>query len=186
MTQQIRDSLHYKGKKYSLNNEILEYFFKEFPEKKPKNIGSFSACWRGYVADFEIKNNELIIKKIRWMFSKESEDHHRTLKNIFPDDKYNWFSGLIRIDDFRGKYDDEDDEEGIYELLEIRDGNFIRHWKLNFVDFNDFKKIIFTNYKTTKEYEKLFLLWKNNNPGITATKINEYIFQNIIRNVRKI
>jgi hypothetical protein len=74
------------------------------------------------------------------MFSKEPEDHHRTLKNIFPDDKYNWFSGLIRIDDFRGKYDDEDDEEGIYELLEIRDGNFIRHWKLNFVDFNDFKK----------------------------------------------
>jgi hypothetical protein len=36
MTQQIRDSLHYKGKKYSLNNEILEYFFKEFPEKNLK------------------------------------------------------------------------------------------------------------------------------------------------------
>ena len=127
-----------------------------------------------------------MIKKMNWMLSQEYENHNRVFKKLFPDGKYNWFSGLIRIDDFRGKYDDENNEDGIYELLEIRDGNFITHWKLNFEDFHEFKKIIFANFKTTKEYEKLFLLWKNNNPGITATKIDEYIFQKIVRHVRKI
>ena len=71
MTQQIRDSLFYEGKEYYLNNEILEYYFNEFPEHRPQHTGAFSACWRGYVAFFEIKNNELLIKNVKWMFSKE-------------------------------------------------------------------------------------------------------------------
>lgn len=186
MTQQIRDALLYKDKEYYLNNEILEYYFNEFPERKPENTGGFSACWRGYVAFFEIKNNELIIRKINCLFNQEREKYKQKLKDLFPSKKYDWFSGLIRIDDFRGKYNDENNEEAIYELLEIREGNLIKHWKLNFEDFNEFKKTIFIDFKTTKEYEKLFLKWKNNNPGITEKEINEYIFKCLINKVRKI
>ncbi|MGH1519843.1 hypothetical protein [Chryseobacterium sp. JK1] len=186
MTQQIRDSLLYEGKEYHLNNEILEYYFKEFPEHKPKDIGALSACWRGYVALFEIKNKELLIKNINCLSSAENEKYHDILTHFFPHKKYAWFSGLIRIDDFRGEYDDENNEHAIYELLEIREGNFINHWKLNFEEFNEFKKMLFIDFKTTTEYEKLFLTWKNNNPGITEIEINEYIFQYLINKVRTI
>ncbi|WP_278352434.1 hypothetical protein [Chryseobacterium gleum] len=184
MTQQIRDSLFYEGKEYYLNNEILEYYFNEFPEHRPEHTGAFSACWRGYVAFFEIKDNELLIKNVKWMFSEENKTHK--LKDLFPNTKFDWFSGLIRMDGFRGEYDDENNEEAIYELLEIREGNLLNHWKLNFEEFNVFKEILFRDFKTTTDYEKLFLKWKNNNPGITETEIDHYIFQNIIYNVRKI
>ncbi|WP_153395643.1 hypothetical protein [Chryseobacterium vaccae] len=79
MTQQIRDALLYKDKEYYLNNEILEYYFNEFPERKPENTGGFSACWRGYVAFFEIKNNELIIRKINCLFNQEREKYEEAI-----------------------------------------------------------------------------------------------------------
>jgi hypothetical protein len=66
MTRQITDRLIFENKEYYLNVEILADYFREFPEKRPEFKISCTALWRGYIAIFEIKNNELLIKEINW------------------------------------------------------------------------------------------------------------------------
>jgi len=186
MTRQIKDKLIYSNEEYFLNEEILECFFKKFPEKKPEFEGFMTALWRGYISTFEIKNNELLINEIDWFAAEKKFDPAEFINSNFPNNKYKWFSGLIRIDEYRGEFDNEDNENAIFELLEIRKGNLIKHWKLNYADFTVFKEIIFEQYKKTKDYEELFGLWRNNNPELEKEKIDEYIYNGIIRNVREI
>lgn len=185
MTKQIQDKLIYNGNQYYLNEEIFEDYFSEFPNKKPELLGVMTALWRGYVATFEIRDNELLIKKIDWFSTKEFDDNDFINKN-FPNNKYSWFSGLIRIDKYRGEFDEENNSEAIYELLEIKKGDLIKHWRLNHEDFMIFKEIIFEDYRKTEDYEKLYGLWRKNNPKLKKDKIDEYIYDRIIRNVREI
>ncbi len=49
-----------------------------------------------------------------------------------------------------------------------------------------FKEIIFDDYRKTEDYEKLYGLWRKNNPKLEKDKIDEYIYDRIIRNVREI
>lgn len=186
MTQKIKDKLIYDGKEYFLNNEILEYYFNNFPDKKPISNTICTACWRGYCATFEIVNNELIIKQFDLLDWFENENEEKSQFEFFPNNKYSWFSGFLRIDDFRGKYDDENNENGIYELLEIKNGDLINYWKLNYIDFITFKEILFENYKETSSYTETVLKWKNNNPKIKQNEIDNYIFKNIINNVNQL
>jgi len=185
MTRQIRDILIYNGNEFELNEELLEGYFKEFPEKRPESEMVMTALWRGYIAVFEIKENQLFINQLK-IFT-DTKLNLKTLNNLFPNNnKFEWFSGLIRIDDFRGEYDDENDINAVYEILEIKRGNLLNHWKLNHEDFISFKNILFDDFKKTNNYEKLYSRWKNNNPTMDDSKIDVYIYDYIIRNVREI
>lgn len=183
MTQQIRDKLIFDGKEYFLNAEILEYYFNKFPNKKPKSNSSWTACWRGYCATFEIVNNELMIKEFYLLDWIENNNKEKSQFELFPNNKYSWFTGFIRIDDFRGEYDDENNEDGIYELLEIKNGDLVNYWKLNYIDFMTFKEILFENYKETSSYTETVLKWKNNNSKMNQNEIDNFIFENIIKYV---
>lgn len=185
MTQQIQDKLIYEGKEYYLNNEIFEYYFDEFPKNKPEINSIMTACWRGYFATFEIINSELLIKEIDWLDWDETDNEKKLKFDLFPDNKYSWFTGFIRIDDFRGKYDDENNEDGIYELLEINKGNLVNHWKLKHNDFLAFKEILFLDFKKTLKYDETVSKWKNNNPKMEQDEIDKYIFEYIINNVSR-
>jgi len=186
MTKQIKDSLIYEGKEYYLNQEILEFFFDAFPEKKPKMDSYMTALWRGYVATYEIKEKELFIQDIDWFSPNPNFSPTDFLQENFPGNKFHWFSGLLRIDDFRGEYDDEDNENAIYELLEFNKGNFIKHWKLDHKEFVAFKDILFEDFKKTTDYEKVFGLWRGNNPDMKEEIIDGYIYDWIIRHVREL
>lgn len=187
MTRQIRDVLIYNEEEYYLNQEYLERFFEECPDKIPKDFhpGGFSACWRGYVASFELIEKQLYVREIRMITGSQSDE--TVLDEMFPNEhKFDWFTGLIRIDEFRGEYDDEDNPEAIFELLEIVDGKLKNIWKMNYEDFNVFKQIQFEYFKSTAAYDTLYSKWKNNNPGISDTKVNQYIAEDIIRNSREL
>lgn len=185
MTQQIRDILIYNDKEYYLNSEILEYYFQEFPEKRPETNSIMTACWRGHVSTFEIVNNELLIKEIDWLDWDEANNKKNLKFDLFPNNKFDWFTGFIRIDDFRGKYDDETNENGIYELLEVNKGNLVNHLKLNYNDFITFKELLFLDFKETSKYDKVVLKWKTNNPKMEQSEIDKYILEYIINNVSR-
>ena len=185
MTQQIQDKLIFEGKEYYLNNEILEYYFEEFPNKKPETNIIMTACWKGYFAIFEIIDNELIIKKIDWLDWDEVDDKKKLKFDLFPNDKYSWFTGFIRIDNFRGKFDDENDKNGIFELLEFNNGNLVNQWKLLHNDFIEFKEILFEDFKKTSKYDKIFSKWKSNNPNMKQYEIEKHIFKYIINYINR-
>ncbi|MDM7924094.1 MAG: hypothetical protein QUS14_17545 [Pyrinomonadaceae bacterium] len=48
-TWQIPDVLIYEGKEYRISDELLEPYFKKYPERNPKDENKrCSANWRGY------------------------------------------------------------------------------------------------------------------------------------------
>jgi len=63
-TEQTRDRIIYNGKEFELlRNFPMENYFEKYPDKRPQGIIS-SNLWRGYVATFEVKNNQLYLKNI--------------------------------------------------------------------------------------------------------------------------
>lgn len=184
MTKQIRDILLYNNDEYYLNEEYLENYFKEFQDQKPKIESCFTALWRGYIATFEIRDEQLFVKDIR-MYS-DPKLNLKILNDLFPNNnKFEWFSGLIRIDAFRGEYDDEH-PDAIFKFLEILNGNLKNVWELNYEDFQAFKELQFEYFKGTESYNKLYSLWRNNNPKMPDSEIDKYISEGIIRNSKEL
>lgn len=103
-TAQVPDRIIWEGKTYSLLCNPLGPYFQEYPDKRPQ--GGFStALWRGYVATFEIINNQLYLTEIITdPFAEYREDSISLQKNlveeIFPGQKkvkVDWFTGLLVI-----------------------------------------------------------------------------------------
>jgi hypothetical protein len=99
-TEQCPDTIIYNGKKYTLHSHPLYAYFENNPDKKPKvNIIS-SGLWRGYVATFEVKDNQLFLKDIEIMGPERDWKWQSVINEVFPDQKeikVNWFTGLLVI-----------------------------------------------------------------------------------------
>lgn len=186
MTRQIKDTLIFENQEYSLNVELLESYFREFPEKRPEFEISCTALWRGYVAVFEVKNDELLIKKIDWL--TDIDLNMKSLRDeIFPNNKFEWYSGLIRIDNFRGEFDEEP-RNGIFEYLEIENGNYIRKRVFNYDELQNFKKEQYEYFLLSEEVETLYKYWGRNNENgfINKESVNQIIFEHIMVYTRKV
>lgn len=93
MTAQITDSLHYDGEQYRLQAEPLEVYFKQNPPR-PSFEEICTACWRGYVATWRIKNSKLHLEKIENFDGKD----HGLMRRLFPDQIYvvaTWYTGPL-------------------------------------------------------------------------------------------
>ena len=181
MTRQIKDILIYNGNNYFLHQELLQNYFAAFPERKPKSSSILTSCWRGYKATFEIRNNELIIIGF-WLV--EQEESMEFISELFPNHKYDWFSGFISIDDFQEEYNEENNQEAGFELLEVVNGNLKKHWKLNYTDFQILKQRLFERFKHTEAYVQLVTYWRKNSPRMANEEIDAIILKSIIRVAR--
>lgn len=65
MTAQYPDRIIYKGKECDLHSNPLESYFDKYPDKRPQSETDSNALWRGYIATFEIKDNQLYIRDIK-------------------------------------------------------------------------------------------------------------------------
>jgi len=183
MTRQIRDRLIYGGDEYHLSEEILEDYFKQNPNIKPKSEILCTALWRGYIATFEIKENQMFVQKLEML--EDTGLNLKITRELFPiNNKFDWYTGLIRIDDYRGEWDDEN-EDAIFEYLEIYKGDLVQKRTMNFEELEIFKEYQFEYFKTTEEYKKAYSLWKNNNPKMDVTEIDYYIYKGLLNRYSK-
>jgi hypothetical protein len=164
-TAQYSDVIIYNGTKYPLNVNPLELYFEKNPEKRPKGELRSTALWRGYVATFEISNNELILKNIEIEITiSTGADFKTEWKSIFQEfildnniSKINWFTGLLIIPNgkqinyihmgYGSTYEN-------YILLEIRNGNFIEEKRMDHREYTKYKNRQFELYKETKKYKE--------------------------------
>ena len=185
MTQQIRDTLLFEGKQYYLNSEILEGYFREFPELQPETDVVCTALWRGYIARFEIRDDQLFIADLEIM-AYDDLSTKSVLDEICPNNKkFEWYSGLIRIDEFRGEFDNEP-LEGLFEFLEIKNGNFVQKRIMNHAQLERFKQEQFDYFMISDDYTAVYELWKTNNEGIAVETINNSIREEILRYTREV
>ena len=179
MTYQIRDTLIYEGQTYALNQELLEGYFAAYPEKRPEIEVVCTALWRGYQATFEIRDQQLFVKDLDGFMTQP--DAGAFTQPLFPNqNKFEWYSGWIRIDNYRGDWDEEY-EGATFEYLEIYKGNFIQKRTMDFEALQTFKALQFEYFKTTPAYERAFDLWRGNNPDLEDEKIQGYLYSSLLQ-----
>ena len=149
MTMQISDKLIYNNEAYSLDDEILEPFLQE-KKIRSKHAGGFSANWRGYVAEFEIKNFEIHLN------SKNDEFFENIIREL-GSTKIHYLNKLIVLySDVIGDYSNWSislSEYETYQILEFKDGNLIDFKILSNSEFKKFKNNQFLKYIETEDYE---------------------------------
>ena len=174
-TAQYSDIIIYNGKKYSLETNPLESYFEKYPDKRPKDrygveVGS-TALWRGYVATFEIKDNQLYLRDIQKEVATDSSGINtievNVLTEVFPNQelvKVDWFTGLLVLPE--GKvinyvhmgYASTSER---YILLEIDEGNLKKERHFDYKEYSELREKQFQAFKKTEEYEKMKAEIKN-------------------------
>jgi hypothetical protein len=148
MTAQMPDLIIYEGKESNLHTNPMNVYFAKYPDKHPYRIDKMAdwgceALHRGYVATFEIKDDQLWLKEInvrtcsrsfrslyeyvRYGFARPSWKN--VMHEIFPNQncvKVDWFTGTLILPsgklveyvhmDYASTYE-------YYTLLELENGD---------------------------------------------------------------
>jgi hypothetical protein len=188
-TPQSHDAILYNGKRYWLLTHPLEGYFLEHPDKRPEG-GVTSAQWRGYNALFGISQNKLYAISINVNGKNVIEE----CLGESPDVYLNWWNGMLEIIDGEIVYPGNYGIGVIYEyykLIEIKNGNIVREYRLNSSQYKKYDDIDFELYIKTrkinenpelseifenraiKEYEEII---NELNDRILPNELVEYIF----------
>ena len=151
-TSQKPDILIYNGIEYNLHVNPMESWFIQFPEKRPSS--DYSSLWRGYIAVFEIIQNELWvidIKKTAGIDRVYGTLNYESIMNECFEGKdkikMDWFNGMLIFNlgntlmDNISTYD--------YILIEIRNGNLENIVNMNNEQYREFIKSGTVEYLTS-------------------------------------
>jgi hypothetical protein len=166
-TAQYPDKIIIKGEEKFLFSNPLESYFEDNPDKRPQREDMIvsSALWRGYVATFEITNNELYVIDVEIQISHDSiEKHNFKLISVYNEvflnsepTKVDWLNGLLVIpygEQIKYVHMGYGSTYAYYTLLEIQKGNLIKERNFNYREYEVFKEKQFQAFKKTKEYEE--------------------------------
>jgi hypothetical protein len=188
-TAQFPDKINYNGKEYNLNSNPLEVYFEKNPNKRPKSEVRSSALWRGYVATFEIIDNQLFLKDIviqyRDTTSKGSNNSNwkSVLNEVFTDQKniqVDWYTGLLVLP--QGKVVDYvhmgyGSAYQHYTILEFNKGVLTQEKQFKRKAYEKFKEKQFQVFKQTEDYHKMKsdLLQKGNSEEFIDSFLRSYV-----------
>ncbi len=135
-TGQAPDQVIYNGKEFYLLANPLENYFEQHPDKRPNEEIHSTGLTRGYIATFEIRENQLFLKDIIIMCidttSKDRYAYYRksVLSEVFPDQeniKITWLTGII----FMSEINNIEPPKEKYVLLKINKGDVITYKHIN-------------------------------------------------------
>ena len=100
-TTQIQDRLIYDCNEYFGDYEefpLEDYWSDKHPKPECLSMGS-TACWRGYIATWEVRNGSLFLKSLVKEAMPNEDETPIPLTNVFPDANgpvlADWFSGVL-------------------------------------------------------------------------------------------
>lgn len=152
--------------------ELLQ--FKDFHNKYItvingiKDFSISSACWRGYIAYFEIKNdllylNDIIVHTVSLENIGRPEDKDISIySKLFDSQKSffcNFYSGILIIpteECIKEIYSGYDSMYENYLIIKIRNGQVIQKKEFKYNEFEDRKSEAFKRYKLSEKYKTDF------------------------------
>lgn len=152
--------------------ELLQ--FKDFHNKYItvingiKDFSISSACWRGYIAYFEIKNdllylNDIIVHTVSLENIGRPEDRDISIySKLFDSQKSffcNFYSGILIIptgECIKEIYSGYDSMYENYLIIKIRNGQVIQKKEFKYNEFEDRKSEAFKRYKLSEKYKTDF------------------------------
>jgi len=185
-TAQIPDILIYEGQQYFIfTNPLEDYFGAANPRPMDLFQMHCTACWRGYIATFEIRNNELYLNGLIEGTCSDEERRDVDISRIFKDQdglpiRSSWFSGVIRCPLGEQLAYVHMGYDSVYEkelLLTFEKGNLVG---TEIINNKENLEMRLSDFKRTKEYadfEKEAL--KN---GLNMEDIDSVLRNRLIRN----
>jgi len=156
MAAQLPDIVLLNGAEQQLYSNPLEHYWIRFVKKRPA-FNPHPNCQRGYIAKWEIRDNQLYLKEIdgsnermTLLFEKASALYYK--ENIFSKPgsrliKATWFSGKLRIP--QGKMTTYDEDYGLrFEqeiIITVEKGDIVKMVTLDYT-----KRILIVNTQVKK------------------------------------
>lgn len=178
MTVQSKDSLIFKEKQYSINAnlsylDLLKHLdIEKYRAKSSRN-------WRGYTAQFIIRNNFLCLNEIFLHNDEEQDRIEQTLQKFYSkyeDGRIEWLNDVIILNE-------DDENEPIRIILEISKGSLSQVLYCNVEEFEELEKTQFKNFIRSDEYKRKieFYLSMNDekNAFFTEEKVVGFMGKNI-------
>lgn len=178
---QIADRLVVGEKIYRIHSNPLESFFNENPELRPR--GGSSAMERGYLATFELIENQLYVIDIQVQeYDVETRSFYldSVMHEVFPDEDrvlLSWYSGILiapqgqEVQYVHWRYDTLYEE---YSLFQIINGSLREERFYPLLEYEDFRARQFRNFQHTEEFK--IALRQFVNDGMYPTNIKRYIY----------
>ena len=133
-----------------------------------KDFSISSACWRGYIAYFEIKNdllylNDIIVHTVSLENIGRPEDRDISIySKLFDSQKSffcNFYSGILIIpteECIKEIYSGYDSMYENYLIIKIRNGQVVQKKEFKYNEFEDRKSEAFKRYKLSEKYKTDF------------------------------
>ncbi|MCL2800978.1 MAG: hypothetical protein FWD28_04390 [Treponema sp.] len=178
-TVQRPDNIIYNGTEYYIDNYLMEEYFEKYPWKRPVGEWMSTGLWRGYVATYEIIDNELWLVDIKILDGLYEIDGAWDHKLVSVFNKYfiggnkiklNWFNGLIGL--YKSSYSNENE---YYKLIEIIKGDVVKEFELNNKQYFKFRGIRIKYDNIISEYYSI----RFNNIEYRYRKTNFKMVKNI-------
>lgn len=160
-TAQYPDRIIFNNKEYSLFTNPLERYFVKNEDKRPKGGVISTALWRGYVATFEIIENQFYVKDIEIEIRNKTSDGTEwksVIDEVFPkteDRKIDWFNGLLILPygelinyvhmGYESTYEN-------YIIIEIDKGKYLKSKDLNYKEYENLKERQFEAFYNSNEH----------------------------------
>ena len=97
MTAQVSETLWYEGKKQGMSSEPLNDYY-TLTGEHPKLAEMDTSCWRGYVREWEIRNDRLYLIGLEGRLENGKEANLESIFPGFPDRVFaHWYSGTVRV-----------------------------------------------------------------------------------------
>lgn len=176
------DQILINGKEYPYRFHHLEQYFNHYPEKRIVPNKDSTVFNRGYIAFFEIYDNELFLRDLKIPIKSDSLVSVREKFSPIKDERIplRWVNGVIQIgvgkDDFSKDSLRPMNDNNL--IFEIQRGKIKR--KINFgkEEMRVFKNFQWNKYRTTYEY--LVLYNRLAAYGLNPTEIDAHIFENLL------
>lgn len=159
-TAQIPDSIRIDGKDYALNTNPLSQNPKMAEWKPPADASRSTANWRGYLAAWEIRDDQLLLTDVTIeTYDEASKEygHRRVAADFVPSvpTMADWYTGALIIPD--GEMVDYvhmgyGSTYSHYRIYRIRQGRVLEALSLDQAEFKAYRDRKFAEFQQTGEY----------------------------------
>lgn len=180
----IPDRIQINGNEYDYRFHHLEQYFNYYPDKRIVQNKDSTIVNRGYIAFYEILDDELYLRDIKVESSKDSINFVSVREKFSPSTEeripLRWVNGVVQIglgiDDFKNDSLRPLNNNNL--IFEIQRGKIKRKLQFNKEEMRIFKNFQWNKFRTTNEY--LLIYRRLQNLGLSESEINVHIYNNVL------
>ncbi|WP_430612577.1 hypothetical protein [Flavobacterium sp. JP2137] len=158
------DKIQIDGISYDYRYHHLESYFNYYPEKRPVINKDSTIISRGYIAEYEIADQQLYLRDLKIPVNGNYQELVSQAKKVLPENasglKMHWIDGLFDVglgnpiilhakDSLNPIFDS-------YYILEIKRGVVKTTQIFNYKQYKSFKDYQWERFRNTPEYRKIY------------------------------